>query len=144
MKLNLIRRSDFSFVPATDEDMEKALKIKKGQAVECSVKVLRNYKFLRKFFAMINTAWEFLTENQKEMFSNSKDVFRQALTANAGYCELIPSSSKGVVIVPKSIAFDKMSEAEFERLYEDVVNKLFEWLMPNVDRYTFYEAMKDF
>ena len=37
MKLNLIRRADFSFVPATDEDMEKALKIKKGEAVEVSV-----------------------------------------------------------------------------------------------------------
>lgn len=145
MKFNLIRRSDFSFVPATDEDMEKALKIKKGQAVECSVRVLRNYKLLRKFFAMINTAWEFLNEAQQVQFSNSKDVFRQSLTASAGYCDLVQlSSDNGAVIIPKSIAFDKMSEAEFEKLYENVINRLFEWLLPNVDRDTFYEAMKDF
>lgn len=142
MKLNLVRHSDFSFVPATDEDMEKALKIKKGMVVEANIKVLRNYKLLRKFFAMINTAWEFLTDRQKENFKNSKDVFRLTLTASAGYCDVLQLSPP--VIIPKSIAFDKMSEAEFERLYEDVINKLFEWVLPNVDRDTFYEAMKDF
>ena len=54
MKLNLIRRADFSFIPATDEDMEKALKIKKGEAVEVSVKVLRNYKFHKKFLPTVS------------------------------------------------------------------------------------------
>ena len=42
MKLNLIRRADFSFIPASEDDKQAALKIKKGEAVEVSVKVLRN------------------------------------------------------------------------------------------------------
>lgn len=145
MKLNLIRRSDFSFVPATDEDMEKALKIKKGQAVEVSVKVLRNYKLLKKFWAMINTAWEFLSEPQQNYFNNSKDVFRSVLISSAGYCYRVYSSRlREWIDIPKSIAFDKMDEAEFDKLYENVVNVLFEWLLPHVDRDRFYEAMKDF
>lgn len=145
MKLNLIRRSDFSFVPATDEDMEKALKIKKGQAVECSVKVLRNYKLLRKFFSMLNTAWEFLDEAQQEYFNNSKEVFRAVLTSEAGYCDRVYSKTRGEWIdIPKSIAFDKMDEAEFDKFYEDVVRLVFKALIPHVDKDEFYQAMKDF
>lgn len=145
MKLNLIRRSDFSFVPATDEDMEKALKIKKGQAVEVTVKVLRNYKFHRKFFAMINTAYSFLTEPQREFFHNSVGGFRYTLEVAAGYYEEFYSVTRHEWIQkPKSIAFDKMDEAKFDKLYEDVVNVVFKIFLPNVDRDTFYEAMKDF
>ena len=66
MKLNLIRRADFSFIPASEDDKQAALKIKKGQAVEANIKVLRNYKLLRKSWAMINTAFSFLSPQQQE------------------------------------------------------------------------------
>lgn len=118
MKLNLIRRADFSFIPAADEDMEKALKIKKGEAVEVSVKVLRNYKFHKKFFSMINTAYGFLTEKQRDFFHGSIDGFRYTLEVAAGYYdEFYSVSRKEWIQKPKSIAFDKMSEAEFDKLY---------------------------
>jgi hypothetical protein len=145
MKLNLIRRSDFSFVPATDEDMEKALKIKKGQAVECSVKVLRNYKLLKKFWAMINTAFNFLSPAQREFFHDSVDGFRCTIEVAAGYYdEFYDVTRRAWIQKPKSIAFDKMGEAEFGKLYEDVVNVVFKIFLPHVDRDEFYQAMKDF
>lgn len=145
MKLNLIRRSDFSFVPATDEDMEKALKIKKGQAVEVSLKVLRNYKLLKKFWAMVNTAFGFLSPSQREFFHDSVDGFRCTIEVAAGYYDEFYSVTRGEWIqTPKSIAFDKMGEAEFSKLYEDVVNVVFKLFLPNVNRDAFYEAMKDF
>lgn len=145
MKLNLIRRSDFSFVPATDEDMEKALKIRKGQAVECSVKVLRNYKLLKKFWAMVNTAFNFLSPVQQEFFHDSVDGFRCTIEVAAGYYdEFYDATRRAWVQKPKSIAFDKMDEAEFDKLYEDVVNIVFKLFLPHVDRDAFYEAMKDF
>lgn len=145
MKLNLVRRADFSFIPSTDEDMEKALKIKKGTVVEANIKVLRNYKLLRKFFAMINTAWEFLTEAQQNVFSNSKDAFRHTLTASAGYCDLVQlSPERGAVLIPKSIAFDKMTEAEFEKLYDAVVDEVFKRFLSDKNKDAFFEAMKNF
>lgn len=145
MKINLIRRSDFSFVPATDEDMEKALKIKKGQAVECSVKVLRNYKLLKKFWAMINTAFNFLSPAQREFFHDSVDGFRCTIEVAAGYYdEFYDVTRRAWIQKPKSIAFDKMDEAEFDKLYEDVVNIVFKLFLPHVDRDEFYNSMKDF
>lgn len=147
MKLNLIRRADFSFIPATDGDMEKALKIKKGEAVEVSVKVLRNYKFHRKFFSMINTAYGFLTEKQRDFFHNSIDGFRYTLEVAAGYYEEFYSvTRKEWIQKPRSIAFDKMSEAEFDKLYMAVLDVIFKIFLENnrVDKNTFYNALKNF
>lgn len=144
MKINLVREP-FGFLFATDEDAEKARKIKEGTVVEVNVKVLRNYRFLRKFFAMINTAWEFLNERQQEFFHNSKEGFRATLTVAAGYYEEVYSVTRREWIqIPKSIAFDKMSEDEFDKLYNAVVDVVFKLFLPHVDRDSFYAAMKDF
>ena len=49
-------------------------------------------------------------------------------------------------IEAKSIAFDKMSEAEFDKLYEAVLNVIFKLFLETnrVDKNTFYNALKDF
>lgn len=144
MKINLIRK-DFALYPATDEDMEKMLKLKKGAPFEANVKQVRNYPFLRKFFALINVSWEFLNEQQQEFFHNSKEGFRHTLTMAAGYYDTIYSvSGQQWVQAPKSISFDKMSEAEFDKLYESVVNVIFKLFLERVDKEQFYEALKDF
>lgn len=144
MKINLIRK-DFALYPATDEDMEKMLKLKKGAPFEANVKQVRNYPFLRKFFALINVSWEFLNEQQQEFFHNSKEGFRHTLTMAAGYYDTIYSvSDQQWVQTPKSISFDKMSEAEFDKLYESVVNVIFKLFLERVDKEQFYEALKDF
>lgn len=147
MKINLVRRNDSSFIPASEDDKQAALKIKKGEAVEVSVKVLRNYKFHKKFFSMINTAYGFLTEKQRDFFHNSIDGFRYTLEVAAGYYdEFYSVTRKEWVQKPKSIAFDKMSETEFDKLYEAVLDVIFKLFLETnrVDRDTFYNALKDF
>ena len=147
MKLNLIRRADFSFIPASEDDKQAALKIKRGQVVEANIKVLRNYKLLRKFWAMVNTAFNFLSPQQQEFFHDSADGFRCTLEVAAGYDdEFYDATRRAWVQKPKSIAFDKMDEAEFDKLYEDVVNVVFKLFLETnrVDRDTFYNALKDF
>lgn len=144
MKINLVRQN-FGFVPAEDEDMEKALKIKKGQVVECNVKALRNYALLKKFWALVNVAWSFLTEAQREFFHDSVDGFRCTLEVAAGcYDEFYDATRKAWVQKPKSIAFDKMGEAEFSKLYEAVVDVIFKLFLKQVDKEEFYQALKDF
>lgn len=144
MKLNLVRK-DFSFIPASDEDMEKAIKLRKGEVLECTVKTLRNYALLRKFWALINVAWSFLTEPQQEFFQGSVDGFRCTLEVAAGYYEeFYDLARKSWVQKPKSIAFDKMDEAEFSKLYEAVVDVIFKIFLKQVDKETFYKALKDF
>lgn len=138
-------RGDFGLFPATDEDMEKLLKMKKNSVVEVSVKTLRNYKFLRKYFAMINTAWEFLNERQQEFFHNSKDEFRETLQISAGYYRPIWSQKEqNFQHVPISISFESMDEPTFDKLYNDVADVIFQLIPTNVNREEFNQALKDF
>lgn len=144
MKINLVRKS-WGFVYAADEDAEKGRKIKAGQVVEANIKVLRNYRFMRKFWALINVAYNFLTEAQQEFFHNSVDGFRCTLEVAAGYYdEFYSVTRKEWIQKPKSIAFDKMDEAEFSKLYEAVVDVIFEIFLRQVDKDEFYNALKDF
>lgn len=144
MKLNLVRK-DFYFVPASDEDMEKALKIKKGEVVECNMKTFRNYRFLKKFWQLVNIAFQFLTPQQREFFHDSVDGFRCTLEVAAGYYdEFYDKTRKAWVQKPKSIAFDKMDEAEFSRLYEAVVDEIFTIFNGRVNKEQFHNALKDF
>lgn len=144
MKINLVRTS-FGFLYATDDDAEKARKIKAGQVVEANIKVFRNYNFLKKFWALINVAWEFLSEAQQDFFHDSVDGFRCTLEVAAGYYdEFYSVTRKEWIQKPKSIAFDKMDEAEFSKLYEAVVNVIFKLFLNHVDKDAFYNAMKDF
>lgn len=144
MKINLVRTA-FGFLFATDDDAEKARKIKAGQVVEVNVKVLRNYAFLKKFWALINVAWSFLTESQQEFFHGSVDGFRCTLEVAAGYYdEFYDATRKSWVQKPKSIAFDKMDEAEFSKLYEAVVDVIFKIFLRQVNKDEFYQALKDF
>lgn len=144
MKINLVRKP-WGFVFATDEDAEKGRKIKLNQPVEVSVKVLRNYAFLKKFWALINTAWSFLNEAQQEFFHNSVDGFRCTLEVAAGYYDEFYSATRREWLQkPKSIAFDKMDEAEFSKLYEAVVDVIFKIFLKQVNKDEFYNALKDF
>ena len=89
----------------------------------------------------------FLTEKQRDFFHNSVDGFRYTLEVAAGYYdEFYSVSRKEWIQKPKSIAFDKMSEAEFDKLYEAVLNVIFKLFLETnrVDRDTFYRALKDF
>lgn len=138
-------RKEFGLFPATDEDMEKLLRVKKGEVAEVNVKVLRNYALLRKFWALVNVAWSFLTEAQQKFFHDSVDGFRCTLEVAAGYYdEFYDLTRKTWIQKPKSIAFDKMDEAEFSKLYEAVVNVIFKIFLKQVDKDEFYKALKDF
>lgn len=144
MKVNLVRK-DFGLFPAEDDDMGKVLKIKKGAVVEASIKKVRNYALLRKFWALIHVAWSFLTEAQQAFFHGSEDGFRCTLEVAAGYYDEFYDVQRGAwVQKPKSIAFDKMDEAEFSLLYEAVVNVIFSIFNGRVNKEQFYNALKDF
>ena len=63
MKVNLVV-SDLGLIPATDDDKEQLKTLKRGTICECVIKEYRNYKFLRKYFSLINCAWEYLNDEQ--------------------------------------------------------------------------------
>jgi len=124
--------------PAYDEDYEKYSKLKTGEAYKTKVVKMRNYEFHKKYFALINCAWEFQNEARQKFFKEKVDKFRKAIEMSAGHCDTEYSINRHEwVDVPKSIAFDKMDGFEFDDLYQRVKDVLFMTFLSHI-------SVKDF
>jgi hypothetical protein len=109
MKIALVK-TDFGLIPAYNSDSEIIKKFAKGEIIECSVKKARNIKFHRKAFALFNLVFE-----NQERFENL-DHLRKYITIKAGFYDEI-ETGKGLMILPKSIKFEKMDNITFEDFY---------------------------
>jgi len=122
MKITLVKQLNGQFKVAFDSDYEKAKKIKIGEPYEYEYHVPRNYKFHKKFFALLE-----LVFNNQDAYSNKEDL-REDLTIEAGYYRLTENIKGQTVKRAKSISFAQMDETEFSDLYNSVVNVVINWL----------------
>lgn len=123
---------------ATDAQSEEFLrKIKHGQIVRAEVKRVRNLKFHRKFFALLNVAFEAWTPEIKvyaktgEVAVKNFDRFRSDVTILAGFYEATYKINGEMVLKPKSISFSNMDETEFQDLYSKVIDVILERILTN-------------
>ena len=123
----IIYKSGGALKPSTADDSDKLNRLKPDIPYSVSVKEERNYEFHKKYFKLINAAWELLGEKTHKFFK-TKDSFRKTVEVTAGWSEPVYSISRNEwVEVPKSIAFDKMSQEEFNELYERVKDVI--WIL---------------
>ena len=122
MKITLVKQLNGTFKTAYNTDYENAKKIKVGEPYEFEYKLPRNYKFHKKFFALLE-----LVFNNQEAYTNKEDL-REDLTINAGYYRLTENMQGQTVKRAKSISFASMDEAEFSELYNAIVNVVINWL----------------
>jgi len=74
----------------------------------------RNVGHHRKFWAMLRYFKDFLPEPMAD------DSFKQWAVVGAGWFDIAPDGT----LLARSIAFDKMPQGEFERLYSDALDYL--------------------
>lgn len=143
MKLNL-QNTARGLIPCYDDDFEEKKKLKIGEIYKVEIKLYRNYEFHKKYFALINCAWEYLTEKQQE-FIKSKNGFRKTLQIAAGWCEVTYSiDRKEWIEESKSISFESMSNDEFETLYNGVKDVLFTIFLRDISEEKFMENLVNF
>lgn len=132
--------------PCYDEDFDEKKKLKIGVTYKAKITLVRNLDFHRKYFALIRTAWEYVNERfQRELFRDNIENFRKGIEVAAGHCDLVFNPRiKEYVEVPRSIAFDKMDNIEFQDLYEKVKNVLFATFLKNIDEDEFMSNLIDF
>jgi hypothetical protein len=121
MKIALIRTLS-GLKPAYDSDNESLKKIKLNQIYEFEFKQPRNYKHHRKFFALINLAFQ-----NQDVYSNIDDL-REDLTVSSGYYRMIQDRQGNEIKKPLSISFASMDQSEFNELYSKVCRVIIEWL----------------
>lgn len=110
MKL-FLQPNNYSLVPVYPDDWENFNKLKKDLVYACTIKLERNYKFHKKFFALLRIGHE-----NTKLQNISEDAYRDYITMKSGYYEIIKIDNKKIPVA-KSIAFDKMDEAEFQVLF---------------------------
>ena len=128
-----------------DEDYDSKKMLKVGNVYEATIKEMRNVAFHRKYFSLINLAWEYLNEQQRNFFKEDVNAFRKTVEIAAGHYEPVYSVARQSWLeVPKSIAFDKLSESDFEQLYEKVKSVIFQTFIPDSVKDEFEFVLKDF
>ena len=117
MKITLIKTLKGDFKIAYNSDYETAKKIPVNDPIEYEFKKVRNYKFHKKFFALVN-----LVFNNQEIYNNIEHL-RKELIISAGHYELIFDLETGEQKKEAlSIKFSSMDEIEFNKVYSDVLN----------------------
>ena len=110
-----LKKVNGGVVPAGALDEQKLAKIPDGELFKCSYVKARNDGNHARFFAFINILF-----NSQDKFKD-ETVFRRYLQCRAGYG--IPVEIGGVsMIMPDSIAYDRLDEIEFRKLFSRVID----------------------
>lgn len=144
MEIHLVRTS-LGLQAYSDEDYEELKKIKVGAVIKAKIVQPRNVKFHRKFFAMVNAAWDCLTEQQRVNL-RSKDTFREQLLIISGFSEpLYDINGQKFLERAKSISFAKMDEPAFVEVYNRVFDTILTILVANgVSEDEFNDILKNY
>ena len=125
----ILAKTEKGFLPAADDDWERSKKIPMGTLVEADHNKNRNFRFLKKYWALINTVFENLPEKYSELFPDNKSLHEE-LKMQLGIREKRKSLSGNEYYIPGSIAFDKMSAEEFEEYYSRVLDFVCKHILP--------------
>lgn len=122
-------RKDFGkLVPADDAATAALSKIKFGADVQVEIKRPRNILHHRKFWALAN-----LVADNQEHYETAEQVVA-ALKAATGHCDWFPMKyGEHMVAIPKSIAFHKMDQTEFEAFYDRCIQVVAKHFLPGVE-----------
>ena len=127
MKAHLLK-TQVGLAPADPITSEWFSKLKPGQVIRGEFKKVRNYQFLRKYFALLNVAYDnWLPGEINSKYGTPEknfDRFRADLTILAGFYENTIRLDGSVRIEPKSISFAKMTAEDFADLYSKTIDVL--------------------
>ena len=125
-----LRKTLGGFVPDTEEDHEKLKRFKMGDVCKAEVVNPRNYKFFRKWWALVKVGYELWEETCPRHKHRGQDVmpnferFRRDVTVLAGFAKPVVNVRGELRLEAESIAFANMGEERFEELYQQTINVL--------------------
>ena len=129
-------KNENGLVPANEEASLWFGKIKAGQVISVEAKKTRNYHFLKKYFALLNLAFDNWKAPEIQVEIGGKFIkpeknfnrFRKDLTILCGYYETVFRLDGSYRIEPLSISFAKMEEEEFAELFQKTITVLIEYV----------------
>jgi hypothetical protein len=137
-----------TLMPSSDQDRELLDKIKTGDTVKLKLTRPRNIQFHRKYFALLNLAFDYWNppehgDGSDPRFQVEKnfETFRKNIAVKAGYYIATYTLAGDIRMEAQSIAFGSMSEDEFEKLYSASINVILKYVMHNYTEGDLREAV---
>lgn len=114
-------------------------KMKAGELTHADFKRVRNYKFHKKFFALLDFAFEQWEPSGELTYqgmpvAKNKERFRKDLIILAGFYESTVNLKGDIRLEAKSISFGLMNEIEFEQLYNATVDVVLRRILTNYSK----------
>lgn len=133
MEINLIKNRLNTFSPLSSEDDEKARQISSDEVVVGKTVKKRNVGHHRKFFGLLKIVlenmredWEYEVEDEKGnkqvITIKTIDQLLFHIKLQLRHFEQSVSMGGKIIFTPKSIAFDKMPQNEFEEFYDKAID----------------------
>lgn len=107
-------------------------KLGEGELMKFTFKVIRNGKFHRRFFAMLNVGYDAWEPQRKHKsykgipVTKNFEQFREDVLILSGFYEQTFDLNGHMVLKAKSISFSNMCQDEFEKVYSAVCDVLLE------------------
>ena len=134
----LTKSANGTLSPIDQVGMDYIAKMKLGAGVTATVKKHRNPAFHRKFFALLNIAFESWEPGVKEhkglQVQKNFDRFRKDITIAAGFYDVVVNLKGEVRAEAKSIKFSKMEDDEFADLYSKTIDVILSRILTNYTR----------
>ena len=128
-------KSSHGLLPYSPDAVEWFDRMRFGAVCIGKFTIPRNYKFHKKFFAMLKVSYESwdnpVIQTPFGEAQCTSDTFRNDVTVLAGYGELTVNTKGEAKYKAKSISFAKMDDDEFGKLYSAVVTVILTHFLPN-------------
>lgn len=125
-------------VPVDQQGIDYLSKLKLGAGVSVEIKRHRNPGHHRKFFALLNLAFDAWEPNHAEYkgepVQKNFNQFRNDVTVLAGHYETAITLRGETRLTAKSISFGSMGQEEFDVLYNSVVNVILARILTRYSR----------
>lgn len=145
--IHMIRAAS-GLVPADPDAAEWLTKVKAGSVVKIKATKMRNWDFHKKFFAMLNVAYD----NWDKPVIQTKwgeahcpfSRFREFITVKAGYFDPVVLPTGEIRPEAKSISFANMEQEEFDKLYSSAINAVLKHILTDWNNENMDEAVQNF
>ncbi len=118
-------------MPSDKATHDAISKFQHNDIVVATVKRPRNPRHHAKLFAMLQIVWEGTAVQDK--YPNKENLL-DALKLALGYCEPVRLPNGECAMKVKSIAFESMDQAAFEKFYDAAVDVILTQLVPHLNR----------
>ena len=123
MEVLVVKTINGLLKPAFDEDKEKFSQFPKDGYFEIKYTKKRNVDFHKKYFVLINLAFE-----NQEAYFDVEDMRSDIIIQAGFYTEKINAFTGEITKKAKSIKFSSMDNTEFSELYEKTKSVICNWL----------------